>query len=81
MRARIPESPPVWERAADLVPYLSRLFTDIISCCDFFPLGYCERSLGSDFSCTPDKDIRVFHLYLQILSHPCYLTQGRIKIT
>ena len=33
------------------------------------------------FSCTPDKDIRVFHLYLQILSHPCYLTQDRIKIT
>ena len=32
-------------------------------------------------SCTPDKDIRVFHLYLQILSHPCYLTQDRIKIT
>ena len=30
-------------------------------------------------SCTPDKDIRVFHMYLQILSHPCYLTQDRIK--
>ena len=29
----------------------------------------------------PDKDIRVFHLCLQILSHPCYeyLTRGRIK--
>ena len=33
------------------------------------------------YSCTPDKDIRVFHLCLQIVSHPCYLTQGRIKIT
>ena len=33
------------------------------------------------FSCAPDKDIRLFHLCLQILSHPCYLTQGRIKIT
>ena len=33
------------------------------------------------FSCTPDKDIRVFHLCLQIVSHPCYLTQDRIKIT
>ena len=31
------------------------------------------------FSCTPDKDIRVFHLYLQIIPHPCYLTQDRIK--
>ena len=32
-------------------------------------------------SCIPDKDIRVFHLCLQILSHPCYLTRGWIKIT
>ena len=39
---------------------------------------YLDRQF---FSCTPDKDIRVFHLSLQILSHPCYLTQGRIKIT
>ena len=64
MRARIPESPPVWERAADLVPYLSRLFTDIISCCDFFPLGYCERSLGSGpeviklFSCSTQLSMK-----------------------
>ena len=33
------------------------------------------------FSCIPDKVIRVFHLCLQILSHPCYLTRGWIKIT
>ena len=34
-----------------------------------------------DFFFIPDKDIRVFHLCLQILSHPCYLTRGWIKIT
>ena len=33
------------------------------------------------FSFTPDKDIRVFYLDLQLLSHPCHLTQDRIKIT
>ena len=33
------------------------------------------------YSCITDKDIHVFHLYLQILSHICCLTQGRIKIT
>ena len=33
------------------------------------------------FSCIPDKDIRVFCLDRQFLSHPCYLTQDRIKIT
>ena len=33
------------------------------------------------FSCIPDKDIHVFYLDRQFLSHPCYLTQDRIKIT
>ena len=33
------------------------------------------------FSCTPDKDIRMFYLGRQFLSHSCYLTQHRIKIT
>ena len=40
-----------------------------------------QRPMIDSISCTPDKDIRVFHLYLQILSHPCYLNpitlQGR----
>ena len=31
-------------------------------------------------SCTPDKNICVFHLYLQILSHPHCHTQDRLKI-
>ena len=44
----IPESPPTWERAADSVNHLSRLFTDVTSCFDFFPLIYCGRCLGSD---------------------------------
>ena len=43
----IPESPPTWERAADSIYHLSFLFTNITSCCDFFPLIYCGRSLGS----------------------------------
>ena len=29
----------------------------------------------------PDKDIHVFYLDGQFLSHPCYLTRSRIKIT
>ena len=33
------------------------------------------------FSCIPDKEIRVVYLDRQFLSHPCYLTQDRIKIT
>ena len=41
-----PESPPIWERAADSVYHLSHLFTDVTSCYDFFPMGYCGR--GSD---------------------------------
>ena len=43
-----PESPPIWERAADSVYHPSHLFTDVTLCCDFFPLVYCGRSLGSD---------------------------------
>ena len=35
----------------------------------------------NDCSCIPDKDIHVFSLDRQFLSHPCYLTQGLIKIT
>ena len=38
----------------------------------------CSRKL---FSCIPDKDIHVFYPDRQFLSHPCYLTQDRIKIT
>ena len=37
--------------------------------------------LGSGFSCIPDKDIHVFYLGRQFISHPCCLTRGRIKIT
>ena len=33
-----------------------------------------------DTSCIPDKDIRMFYLDRQFLSHPCYITQDRIKI-
>ena len=33
------------------------------------------------FSCIPAKDIHVFYLDRQFLSHPCYPTRGRIKIT
>ena len=33
------------------------------------------------FSCIPDKDIYVFYLDRQFLSHPCYPTRGWIKIT
>ena len=44
----IPESPPIWEKAADSVYHLSHLFTDVTSCCDFFPMVYCGRRLGSD---------------------------------
>ena len=44
-------------------------------------LEYEQVNDWKSLSCTADKDIRVFHLYLQILSHPCYLTQDRIKIT
>ena len=43
----IPESPPIWERAADSVYYLS-LFTDVTSCCAFFLLVHCGRNLESD---------------------------------
>ena len=42
----IPESLPIWERAAVQVYHLYHLFTDVISCCDFFPLVYCGLSLG-----------------------------------
>ena len=42
-----------------------------------YPYPVCKK----EFSCIPDKDIGVFHLCLQILSHPCYLTRGWIKIT
>ena len=31
------------------------------------------------FSCIPDKVIRVLHLYLQILSHPCYRIRGNFR--
>ena len=41
----IPESPPIWERAADSVYHRSDLFT---SCCNCFPLFYCGRNLGSN---------------------------------
>ena len=44
----------IWERAADSIYHLSHLFTDVISCSDFFPLVYCGRSLGSDLS-VPDR--------------------------
>ena len=53
---------------------------DVIQC---VRSSYCSNYVyyyGTSYSCTPDKDIRVFHLCLQILSHPCYLTQDRIKI-
>ena len=46
--------------------------------------GACELSqpMGkAEFSCTLDKDIRVFYMDRQFLSHRCYLTQDRIKIT
>ena len=33
------------------------------------------------FSCIPAKDVHVFYLDRQFLSHPCYLTRGRIKTT
>lgn len=49
-----PESPPIWETVADSVYHLSCLFTDVTLCCNFFPLEYCERSLGSDLS-VPDR--------------------------
>ena len=42
-----------------------------------YPYLVCKKFL----SCIPDKDIRVFYLDRQVLSHPCYLTQERIKIT
>ena len=46
----IPESPPIWERAADLVYHLSHLFTDnVTSYCKFFPLVYCGQSFPSYF--------------------------------
>ena len=52
----IPESPPIWEGAADSVYYLSHLFTDVTSCYDFFLLVYCGWGLGSycisPFNCT-----------------------------
>ena len=32
------------------------------------------------FFCIPDKDIHVFYLDRQFLSHPCYLTQGRKRV-
>ena len=41
-------TPPILERTADSVCHLSHLFTDITSCCDFFPLVYCGQSFGSD---------------------------------
>ena len=49
-------------------------------CINARPLPLYLLYLGQiHYSCTPDKVIRVFHLYLQILSHPCYLTRDRIK--
>ena len=44
----IPESPRIWERAADSVYHLSHLFINFTSRCHFFPLGYYGRSLRSD---------------------------------
>ena len=44
-------------------------------------LNWVLRMVFTRFSCIPDKDIHVFHLCLQILSYPCYLTRGWIKIT
>ena len=35
----IPESPPIRERTADSFYHLSHLFSDVTSCCDFFPFG------------------------------------------
>ena len=40
-----------------------------------------ENTCWKILSCIPDKEIRVFYLDRQFLSHPCYLTQDRIKIT
>ena len=34
-----------------------------------------------NLSCIPDTDIHVLYLDRQFLSHPCYLTLDRIKIT
>ena len=41
------------------------------------PLSYITGfiEVKKIYSCTPDKDIHVIHLDLQILSHPCYLIQ------
>ena len=39
---------------------------------------YCLNQLF--ISCIPDKDIYVFYLDGQFLSHPCYLTQDRSLI-
>ena len=44
-------------------------------------ISACFTWTNKSFSCTPDKDIRVFYLNRQFFSHPCYLTQDRIKIT
>ena len=50
----IPGPPLIWERAADSIYHQSHLFTDVISCSDFFPFVYCGRSLGFDVS-VPDR--------------------------
>ena len=46
--ARVPESPPILKRAADTFNKLSHLFTDVTSCCDFFPWYIVGGVLGSD---------------------------------
>ena len=51
----IPESPPIWERATDSVYHLSQLFTEVTSCCDVFPSGYCGRSLRTDYISSYDN--------------------------
>ena len=42
----IPDLPPIWVRAADSVCHLSHLFTDITSCCDFFPSSTVLAEFG-----------------------------------
>ena len=45
------------------------------------PLSRSGTSLRELEHTHTDKEIRVFYLDRQFLSHPCYLTQDRVKIT
>lgn len=60
------ESPPICERIAEKVYHLYLLFSDVISCCDVFPLVYFLRIFGSDCTSSwslPSSFVWIWHFF------------------